>query len=539
MFLTAKVLNGNILVYNDNLPSQQPFLAQRFPDKGLSILTVASSLKILFLQPGNTADMAKRDWQIQEGNSQKKESGWWEEDGKENCPETENPLEVRWDDAALQTNQLSPQTSASPEYKNKTRVHKGINNCGVGMSWSGILEKEKLFFSKRVRWEKSIQQVDTQVQQDGGSLNIDHCFSLNICCSSIPSHLVTGTTPTLTTPPEPSQREVWGTGKIDPAGSYLKGRKSFLQGPPPMFSTTVSEGSFDLCSFQLLSSRISLLPFPGKASLSSSPKDFRGMEDAAEVPRALAAVMVFLEGVGMCGQGDSCLQLSHTQLEFSVTEIWLQSPGCEFKSHSQCCLPELQLLFHVPGRWTRRRWHVLSQALGEFCFFCSHLTATCCHWHLSLLPSVSPWNDHSSLCGKFSCSEDQAVLLVPCGKDRKWIKRGFKTQIEMMGWNKFLVWKHHENIILDFGMLKIRSELHARIFQAGPKKRESNRKDTEIYKTMKGTERVVIFSLSFLMQNLGKSNETKTRNLQGKMQVSSSCEIWSYCENPHHKILWC
>lgn len=73
------------------------------------------------------------------------------------------------------------------------------------------------------------------------------------------------------------------------------------------------------------------------------------MEDTAEVPRALVAV-VFLEGVGMCGQGDSCLQLSQNQLESAVTEIWPQSPRCDFKSHSPCCLPELQLLFHVPGR---------------------------------------------------------------------------------------------------------------------------------------------------------------------------------------------
>lgn len=29
MFLTAKVLNGNILVCNDNLPSQQPFLSRQ------------------------------------------------------------------------------------------------------------------------------------------------------------------------------------------------------------------------------------------------------------------------------------------------------------------------------------------------------------------------------------------------------------------------------------------------------------------------------------------------------------------------------
>lgn len=70
------------------------------------------------------------------------------------------------------------------------------------------------------------------------------------------------------------------------------------------------------------------------------------------------------------------------------------------------------------------------------------------------------------------------MLLVPCGKDRKWIKWGFKTQIEMMGWNKSLVWKHHENIILDFSTLKVGRELHARIFQAGEnKKKISNRKD--------------------------------------------------------------
>lgn len=123
----------------------------------------------------------------------------------------------------------------------------------------------------------------------------------------------------------------------------------FLPFPPPMFSVAMSQGSFDLCSFQLLSRMISLLSFPGKASLSSSPQDFRGVEDTAEVPRALAAV-VFLEGVGMCGQGGSCLQLSHNQLESAVTEIWLQSLRCDFKSHSPCCLPELQLLFHVPGR---------------------------------------------------------------------------------------------------------------------------------------------------------------------------------------------
>lgn len=201
--------------------------------------------------------------------------------------------------------------------------------------------KGKTVFSKHAGWEESIQQVGTQALQDGGSLNN--------CSSSIPSHLVTGTTPTVTTPPEPLQREVWGTGNIDPPGFYPKGRISFLQFPPPMFSTAVSQGSFDLCSFQLLSSRISLLSFPGKASLSSSPKDFRGMEDTAGVPRALAAV-VFLEGVGMCGQGNSCLQLSQAQLQFAATEVWLQNPGCDFKSHSLCCLPELQLLFHVPGR---------------------------------------------------------------------------------------------------------------------------------------------------------------------------------------------
>lgn len=124
---------------------------------------------------------------------------------------------------------------------------------------------------------------------------------------------------------------------------------SFLQFPPPIFSSAVSQGSFDLCSFLLLSSRISLLPFPGKASLSSSPQDFRGVDNTAGVPRALAAV-VFLEGVGMCAQGDSCLQLPHYQLESAATEIWLQSPRCDFKSHSPCYLPELQLLFHVSGR---------------------------------------------------------------------------------------------------------------------------------------------------------------------------------------------
>lgn len=63
------------------------------------------------------------------------------------------------------------------------------------------------------------------------------------------------------------------------------------------------------------------------------------------------------------------------------------------------------------------------------------------------------------------------MLLVPCGKDRKWIKRGFKTQIEIMGWNEILVWKHHESIISDFGTLTVRSELHARIFQTEEEKR--------------------------------------------------------------------
>lgn len=256
-------------------------------------------------------------------------------------------------------------------------------------------------------------------------------------------------------------------------------------------------------------------------------------------PQGPGCTVVFLEGEGMFSQGDSCLQLLCAQLEFAVTEIQLQSPGCDFKSHSPCCLLALLLLFHVLGKWTRRRWHVLSWALGDYCFCCSHLTVTCSHWHLSQLPSVSPWNDHSSLYGKFSCSEDQAVLLVPCGKDRKWIKRGFKTQIEIMGWNKTLVWKHHESIISDFGTLTVRSELHARIFQAEEEKRWAVGRMTEIYKITKGTERVVIFSLSLLMQNLGKSNETKTRNHQGKMQVSSSRDMWSNCANPRHKILWC
>lgn len=77
------------------------------------------------------------------------------------------------------------------------------------------------------------------------------------------------------------------------------------------------------------------------------------------------------------------------------------------------------------------------------------------------------------------------MLLAPCGKDRKWIKRGFKTQIEMMGWNKILVQKHHENIISDLGKLKVRGELHARIFQAGGKKERAIGRMTEIHKTMK------------------------------------------------------
>lgn len=60
--------------------------------------------------------------------------------------------------------------------------------------------KGKTVVSKHVGQEKSIQQVDTQAQQDGGSLNS--------CFSSIPFHLVIGTTPTVTTPPGPLQREV-------------------------------------------------------------------------------------------------------------------------------------------------------------------------------------------------------------------------------------------------------------------------------------------------------------------------------------------
>lgn len=76
---------------------------------------------------------------------------------------------------------------------------------------------------------------------------------------------------------------------MHPAGPDPKGKMSFLQFPPPMFSTDASQGSFDLRSFQLLSSRISFLPFPDKASLSSSPKDCRGMEGTAEIPRALVA----------------------------------------------------------------------------------------------------------------------------------------------------------------------------------------------------------------------------------------------------------
>jgi len=61
------------------------------------------------------------------------------------------------------------------------------------------------------------------------------------------------------------------------------------------------------------------------------------------------------------------------------------------------------------------------------------------------------------------------VVLVPYGKDRKRFKWGFKIQIKVMGWNKILVWKHHENNISGFSKLKVRNELHARIFQAGKK----------------------------------------------------------------------
>lgn len=56
-----------------------------------------------------------------------------------------------------------------------------------------------------------------------------------------------------------------------------------------MFSTAASQGSFELCPSQLLSSRISLAPSPCKASLSKSPGDSKGMEDTAEIPRALVA----------------------------------------------------------------------------------------------------------------------------------------------------------------------------------------------------------------------------------------------------------
>lgn len=56
----------------------------------------------------------------------------------------------------------------------------------------------------------------------------------------------------------------------------------------------------------------------------------------------------------------------------------------------------------------------------------------------------------------------------------------------MMGWNKILVQKPHENIISDLGMLKVRGELHARIFQAGEKKKKrAIGRMTEIHKTMK------------------------------------------------------
>lgn len=58
---------------------------------------------------------------------------------------------------------------------------------------------------------------------------------------------------------------------------------------PPTFSTAVSHGSFELCSSQPVPGRRSLPCSPCKASLSKSPGERKGMEDTAEVPRALIA----------------------------------------------------------------------------------------------------------------------------------------------------------------------------------------------------------------------------------------------------------
>lgn len=200
------------------------------------------------------------------------------------------------------------------------------------------------------------------------------------------------------------------------------------------------------------------------------------MEDTAEVPRALTAQLCsWKERGGLAGVIPVCRShMRSWSLQFQ--RFGSESPGCGFKSDGPCCLPALLLVFHVSGRWTRKRWHVPSWGLGDYCFCCSHLAATYSHWHLFQMTSVSSQNDHISLYGKFSCSKYRAVLLVPYGKDRKRFKWGFEMQIRMMGWNKVLVWKQRENLISGFGKLKVKNEMLARIFQAG-KKEKSNRRD--------------------------------------------------------------
>lgn len=223
------------------------------------------------------------------------------------------------------------------------------------------------------------------------------------------------------------------------------------------------------------------------------------MEDTAEVPRALIAQSCSWKEQGGLARV-ICLQISHAQLEFAVSEIWLSKPRLCFQIR-QSVLPPC-IAAHFPCPWQVNEEEMTRTLMGLGWLWLLLLTFSSNVLPLTFISDdfLSSQNDHISLYGKFSCSKYRAVLLVPYGKDRKRFKWGFKMQIRMMGWNKVLVWKQHENLISGFSKLKVRNEMLTRIFQAGKKKKiRAIEGIAEIYKTMKNTERVqrIIFHRLF------------------------------------------
>ena len=189
LFTAYDVLDGKILICNDNLPSQQRFLVQRFPDKSMSVLTMAASLKMLLLQPGklrhsrcDKKGMAVSGRQFSEKNL----SG-------EKSVERKTLLEQKslWRrDEMMQSfrHSTSLQTADSPEYKNKTREHEGTNKCGVGLSWSEIQEEEKGKQSFPNRLDRKASSKWAHKPSRTG----------NWCPPFLSSHLMAGTAPTVT-----------------------------------------------------------------------------------------------------------------------------------------------------------------------------------------------------------------------------------------------------------------------------------------------------------------------------------------------------